>query len=123
MFSLFFRKQKKPAVISKKLVVEASSPVEDKKLFVEVSKPIVEAPKPVVGIPKLAENLKPVVEVPKPVAEEITEKMSTRGLFIVGGSGPGSVKGSESESGKGTGGSLSVPVRRHGKSQSAFVSF
>lgn len=119
MFSLFFRKQKKPAVISKKLVVEASSPVEDKKLFVEVSKPIVEAPKSVVEIPKPAENPKPVIEAPKPAAEEITEKMSTRGLFV-GGGGPAPKV--ELESGK-AGGSLSVPVRRHGKSQSAFVSF
>lgn len=121
MFSLFFRKQKKPAVISKKLVVEASSPVEDKKLFVEVSKPIVEAPKSVVEIPKPAENPKPVIEAPKPAAEEITEKMSTRGLFIVGGGGPAPKV--ELETGKAAGGSLSVPVRRHGKSQSAFVSF
>lgn len=130
MFSFFSRKQKKPVVEVKKPVVEV------KKHFVEA---VIKAPKPVVEIPKLVKTPKPVeiskpveVEVSKlvevsepvsvselvevsepalkPVAEENTEDMTSDGrptAYKLGGAGGG----------------LTVPVpRKHGKSQSAFVS-
>lgn len=78
--------------------------VEGKKFVVEVLKPIVEAPKPVVEIPKPVGNSKPVEE----TAEKMTSPLETPAGRIA------SFRGG-----------LSVPVpmgRKHGKSQSAFVS-
>lgn len=106
MLDFLFRRQKKPVVVGKKLIVEVKKP------FAEVSKPIVEALEPVVEVRKPVETQKPVVEVPRPATEEITEKMSTR-LMVGSGMGSGTPA---------TTGGLSVPARRHGKSQSAFVS-
>lgn len=121
MLSFFSRKQKKPVVVGKKPVVEVKKPivevskpiVEAPKPVVEASKPVVEDPKPVVETPKpVVETQKSVVEAPKPVAEETTETMTSFKNVLPTRLAPQSNEGG-----------LGVPQpRRHGKSQSAFVS-
>lgn len=137
---------KKPVVEVKKPAVEVKKPlVEVLKPIIKAPKPVVEVPKPVVEVPEpVVEILKPIVEVPKPVetpklvetpkpvetpklvevskpaieapelpAVETTEKMTS----------PDGRPTAYKLGGVGLGGGLTVPVpRKHGKSQSAFVS-
>lgn len=117
MLSFFSRRQKKP-------VLDKKSATEDKKPFAEVLKPIVEAPKPVLEIPEPAgnPNPKPVVEVPKPVVEETVEETAEGTIEETVKKMTSPLENRPSHL-KPVG--LQVPVytgRKHGKSQSAFVS-